>query len=52
MEFQTMDLQGDFTYQEGVTRRDPSRVITHDGKYYVYYSWATGETFGFGTGDP
>jgi hypothetical protein len=35
-----------------VTRRDPSAVITVDGTYYVYYSRATGKTWGFGTGDP
>lgn len=52
LEFQTSDLQGDFAYEEGVTRRDPSRVLTVDGKYYVYYSRTTGETRGFGTGDP
>jgi len=51
-EFQTKDLKGDFVYEEGVTRRDPSAVITVDGTYYVYYSRATGKTYGFGTGDP
>lgn len=52
MEFKTMDLKGDFAFEEGVTRRDPSDIIKVDGLYYVYYSKATGETFGFGTGDP
>lgn len=52
VEFETHDLKGDFAYEEGVTRRDPSRVITVDGKYYVYYSRTTGETYGFGSGDP
>lgn len=47
-----MDLKGDFEYEEGVTRRDPSSVIQVDGVYYVYYSRATGETKGFHTGDP
>lgn len=51
-EFTVKDVSGDFEYQEGVTRRDASAVITVDGTYYVYYSRATGETFGFGTGDP
>ena len=46
------DLKGDFAYEEGVTRRDPSAVITVDDTYYVYYSRATGETKGFHTGDP
>ena len=49
---ETFDLKGDFAYQEGVTRRDPSAIITVDGTYYVYYSRATGETKGFHTGDP
>ena len=51
-EFKVQDIGGDFAYEEGVTRRDPSAVILVDGTYYVYYSRATGETFGFGTGDP
>jgi len=51
-EFETQELQGDFAYEEGVTRRDPSSVIRADGAYYVYYSRATGKTYGFGTGDP
>jgi len=52
MEFEVHDLKGDFAYEEGVTRRDPSDIITVDDTYYVYYSKATGETYGFGTGDP
>ena len=52
VEFETQDLHGDFTYEEGVTRRDPSRVITVGGRYYVYYSRTTGKTYGFGSGDP
>ncbi|MDP8246135.1 MAG: hypothetical protein P9L94_18780 [Candidatus Hinthialibacter antarcticus] len=51
-EFTTHDLKGDFAYEEGVTRRDPSAVIVVDGVYYVYYTKSTGETAGFGTGDP
>ncbi|MDN5215212.1 glycosyl hydrolase [Fulvivirgaceae bacterium BMA12] len=51
-DFKTFDLKGDFAYEEGVTRRDPSDVISVNGTYYVYYSRATGETHGFGTGDP
>lgn len=51
-EFNTTDLKGDFAYEEGVTRRDASSIITVDGTYYVYYSRATGKTYGFGTGDP
>ena len=52
VEFRIHDLKGDFAYEEGVTRRDPSAVITVDGVYHVYYSRATGQTHGFGTGDP
>ena len=33
MEFSTHDLKGDFAYEEGVVRRDPSAVIKVDGKY-------------------
>lgn len=46
------DLKGDFAYEEGVTRRDPSSVIQVDNVYYVYYSRTTGITKGFHTGDP
>lgn len=46
------DLKGDFAYEEGVTRRDPSALIMVGDTYHVYYSKATGETKGFGTGDP
>ncbi len=51
-DFKTFDLKGDFAYEEGVTRRDPSDIISVNSTYYVYYSRATGETHGFGTGDP
>lgn len=51
-EFKIHDLKGDFAYEEGVTRRDASAILTVDGTYYVYYSRATGKTYGFGTGDP
>lgn len=51
-EFNTHDLTGDFVYEEGVTRRDPSAVITVGDTYYVYYSRGMGETKGFHTGDP
>ncbi len=49
---ETYDLKGDFAYEEGVTRRDPSAVILVDGTYYVYYSRTTGATQGFHTGAP
>ncbi len=51
-EFKVHDLKGDFKYEDGVTRRDPSAVITVNGTYYVYYTRSTGKTYGFGTGDP
>ncbi|MHC4601997.1 MAG: glycoside hydrolase family 117 protein, partial [Planctomycetota bacterium] len=51
-EFKVHDLRGDFKYEEGVTRRDPSALITVNGTYYVYYTRSTGKTYGFGTGDP
>lgn len=50
--FRLHDLKGDFAYEPGIIRRDPSAVITVDGTYYVYYTKGTGETHGFGTGDP
>ncbi|MEM9834040.1 MAG: family 43 glycosylhydrolase [Bacteroidota bacterium] len=51
-EFTMHELKGDLAYEEGVTRRDPSDIITVGGTYYVYYSRATGKTVGFGSGDP
>ena len=52
IEFEMHDLKGDLAYEEGVTRRDPSDIMTVGDTYYVYYSKATGKTHGFGTGDP
>jgi len=46
-EYETYDLKGDFAYEEGVVRRDPSAMIKHDGKYFVWYSRSTGPTQGF-----
>lgn len=51
-ECKTYDLKGDFAFEKGVTRRDPSALILVDSTYYVYYSRTTGETQGFHTGDP
>ncbi|MFC3120280.1 glycoside hydrolase family 117 protein [Agaribacter flavus] len=50
--FYEHDLGGDFAYEKGVIRRDPSRVLFIDGLYYTWYTRSTGETLGFGTGDP
>ena len=46
-EFKVYDLKGDLAYEEGVVRRDPSAVIKHDGKYFVWYSKSVGPTDGF-----
>ena len=47
-EFQVFDLKGDFAYEEGVVRRDPSAVIKVNDKYFVWYSRSTGPSQGFG----
>ncbi|UMB62216.1 glycosyl hydrolase [Lutibacter sp. A80] len=46
-EYKVEDLKGDLAYEEGVVRRDPSAMIKHDGKYYVWYSKSVGPTDGF-----
>ena len=50
--FRKQDLKGDFQYEEGVIRRDPSAVILVGQTYYVWYTKGEGKTYGFGTGDP
>ncbi|WP_157492867.1 glycoside hydrolase family 117 protein [Echinicola pacifica] len=52
IEFTKSDLKGDFAYEEGVTRRDPSDLIKVGDTYYVYYTKTVGKSYGFGTGDP
>ena len=52
VQFRMHDLQGDFAYEEGVARRDPSAIITINDTMFVYFTKSTGETAGFGTGDP
>ena len=47
IQFKTHDLKGDFAYEEGVVRRDPSAMIQVDDKYFVWYTRSTGETQGF-----
>ncbi len=47
-EFRVHDLKGDFAYEPGVVRRDPSAIIKVDGQYFVWYSKSTGITQGFG----
>ncbi len=51
-EFKLYDLGGDFAFEEGVIRRDPSAVLKVDDTYYCWYTKGTGETVGFGSGDP
>ena len=51
-QFRESDLQGDFAYEEGVIRRDPSAVLLIDGTYFVWYTKGEGETVGFGSGAP
>lgn len=41
------DLKGDLAYEEGIVRRDPSALLKHDGKYYVWYTRSVGPTDGF-----
>ena len=52
IEFKEEPLKGDFAYEEGVIRRDPTAVLRIDGVYHCWYTRGTGETKGFGTGDP
>lgn len=51
-EFREADLGGDFAYEAGVIRRDPSAVLLIGDTYYVWYTRGEGESAGFGTGDP
>jgi hypothetical protein len=46
-EYSMYDLKGDFAYEKGVVRRDPSAMIKHEGKYYTWYTRSTGQTDGF-----
>ena len=40
-------LKGDLGYEPGVVRRDPSAMISYNGRYYVWYSKSYGPTQGF-----
>ncbi|MEI8641248.1 hypothetical protein P4S68_09600 [Pseudoalteromonas sp. Hal099] len=51
-EFDVAPLKGDFAYQEGVIRRDPSSVLYIDGLYHCWYTKGEGETLGFNANDP
>lgn len=46
-QFRVRDLKGDFAYEEGVTRRDPSSILFEDGLYHVWYSRSEGPSQGF-----
>ena len=50
--FHNHDLQGDVGFEKGVIRRDPTMVIQVNDLYYTWYTKSTGQTFGFGSGDP
>ncbi len=52
VQFRMHDLKGDLVYEEGVSRRDPSAIITVNDTLFIYYTKSTGETVGFGSGDP
>ena len=47
IDFEVYDLKGDFAYEEGVVRRDPSSLIKADGKFFCWYSRSTGTVDGF-----
>jgi len=48
IQYTTTDLKGDFAYEEGVVRRDPSAVIKVGDTYYTWYSRSVGPSQGFG----
>jgi hypothetical protein len=50
--FHKSPVTGDLAFEEGVTRRDPSKVLLVNGVYYTWYSKTEGPSYGFGTGDP
>lgn len=49
LEFEVSDLKGDFAFEEGVIRRDPSSVVQYEGLYHCWYTKGEGETVGFGS---
>lgn len=51
-EFDVEPLGGDFAFEEGVIRRDPSAVILVRGLYHCWYTKGEGETVGFGSDNP
>ncbi len=51
-EFDVFDLKGDFAFEEGVIRRDPTSVLLVDGLYHCWYTKGEGETIGFNSNNP
>ncbi|WP_375277454.1 glycoside hydrolase family 117 protein [Alteromonas australica] len=51
-EFDVTPLKGDFAFEEGVIRRDPSSVIKVEGVYHCWYTRGEGETVGFNSSNP
>ena len=51
-DFKLHDLGGDFAFESGVIRRDPSAIIQIGATFHVWYTRGQGETVGFGSGDP
>lgn len=52
VEFNVAPLKGDFAFQHGVIRRDPSSVLSIEGEYHCWYTRGTGITKGFGSDNP
>lgn len=52
VEFDVMPLGGDFAFEEGIIRRDPSSVLLVEGVYHCWYTKGSGETVGFGSDNP
>ncbi|WP_143872678.1 glycoside hydrolase family 117 protein [Catenovulum sediminis] len=50
--FTKRKLTGDFAYEPGVIRRDPSKVLSINGLYYTWYTKTHGPGYGFDSGDP
>ena len=46
-DFRVRDLKGDFAYQPGVVRRDPSSVLYEEGLYHTWYTKSEGPSKGF-----
>ncbi|MCQ1060830.1 glycosyl hydrolase [Photobacterium sp. ZSDE20] len=49
IEFDVEPLKGDFAFEEGIIRRDPSAVIKVEELYHCWYTKGEGETVGFGS---